>query len=1048
MVDLLTILLTSKFILIPFSKHQVKKESFMIWKIKFLLIPLFYLFSFSEAQPITLNLKKLTSENGLSDNQVTCILKDPMGFMWVGTKNGLNRFDGREFYVFKHDDNDISSVGGNNITCLELDDDSILWIGTSSSGFSSYNFRNGKFTNYNNNNSSLASNNINDLAFDKSRKKLWIAFNNKGLQTFDLQKSSLDTGNYAFNTFYDVLVHNNKVYLAGIKQSLGRLETLNTNLTYNSDTAFTINKIFLSRGDRIWAGAWDNGLHEFDKNTNRIHTYIFDGTPALNKSGNEIISLAEDNQQLLWCGTKSTGIKFFDLKTNSFQHKYYLLGVNSRRITYLYNDDKNRMWIGTEVGLFIYDPIGNLFQTTHLPVPPNSPQCKVYDKLFLHNGTEIIVSECGLFYKKSTDQEYHHKDLIYRGEKQQLFSLFRDYKNRIYIGSNKTLFFLDTISFTISKMHCYPSMYNEGFNSIVSSRINSITQFEHHGDTLVLASVYGHVPHIIHPEKKNVFMMIGNNIDRNDYMDNLTRKLFIDSKSNIWVCGALQGITKVIFPDSINFHQYENYQTIISKIYFSYKTWAKMNSGNSSPITNVYDIVENNDNSFWITTQGSGLIKFFPDNKSTPFVSFANNYKSLQGIIKSDENNLWITSSNGLINYNIRNNRYKLYDKSNGITENIGGYFFCSNPFSNNPIISAGFDGGFISFNPQLIIADTEKPRVKITRLWVLDSPSDSLLYSPLQLLYNQNFLKFYVSANCFTNNEQTTFMYFLEGIDNKWRDNQNNPLITYTNLPHGNFTLKIKAINSNGLESDPISYSIVITPPFYKTNWFYLLMVVFIGSIIYFIYQYRIKQFIKLQEVRNKIARDLHDDIGSTLGSIHLYSQIAAKKIGANNQEGTRLILERIEKSSSEIIDKTSDAVWAVKASNDTIENLFLRMEGYAASLLGEAGIQFTIECKTELMTIKLTMDQRKNLFLVYKEAIHNIIKYANCNQVDIQLTKHSHQIKLKIADNGIGFNSDHIVSYNGNGLNNMKARAEEMKGKFAINSILGKGTTVEITM
>ncbi|MBK9636871.1 MAG: hypothetical protein IPO63_03310 [Bacteroidetes bacterium] len=511
---------------------------------------------------------------------------------------------------------------------------------------------------------------------------------------------------------------------------------------------------------------------------------------------------------------------------------------------------------------------------------------------------------------------------------------------------------------------------------------------------------------------------------------------------------ALQGITKVFIPDQIDFKKYKTNQPDIPRINFTYKSWAKLNSENSSPITNVYDIVENKDSSFWITTQGSGLIKFFPDNKKNPFTSVATNYKSLQGIIKTDENNLWITSSNGLINYNIKNNRYKLYDKSNGITENIGGYFFSSNSFTNNYIVSAGFDGGFISFNPKNILEDTEIPSVKITRLWVLDSPSDSLLYSPIKLMHNQNFLKFYLSANCFTNNEQTSYQYFLEGIDEKWRDNQTNPLITYTNLPPGNFTLKIKAINSNGLESDPISYSILITPPFYKTNWFYFLMAVFVGSIIYFFYQYRIQQFLKLQEVRNKIARDLHDDIGSTLGSIHLYSQIAAKKIGENNHERTRLILERIEKSSGEIIEKTSDAVWVVKASNDTIENLFLRMEGYAASLFGEAGIQFTIECKKEILNTKLSMDQRKNLFLVYKEAIHNIIKYANCKLVNIQLTKHANQIKLKITDNGIGFNSDHIDPYNGNGLINMKARAEEMKGKFSLISLPGKGTIVEITI
>ncbi|MBK9636870.1 MAG: hypothetical protein IPO63_03305 [Bacteroidetes bacterium] len=505
-------------------------------KTKFLFIPLLFLFSFSEAQPTTLNIKKLTSENGLSDNQVTCIIKDKSGFIWVGTKNGLNRFDGREFYIFRHDENNNSSIGGNNISCLEMDDDSILWIGTASAGFSSYNFRNGKFTNYNKNNSPLSSNSVNDIAFDRNRNKLWIAYNHKGLQTFDLKKSSLDSGNYSANTFYDVLIKDNNVYLAGINQSLGWLKTINNKLNDYSDTASTINKIFLSRGNRILVGAWDNGLHEFDNNSQRINTFLFDGSSQLNKSGNEIISIAEDDEGILWCGTKSTGIKFFDLKSNTFQQKYILPGVNSRRITHLYNDNKNRMWIGTEVGLFIYDPIGNLFQITHLPVPSNSPQCKVYDKLFLLSGTEIIVSECGLFYKKSNDQEYQHKNLFYRGEKQQLFSLFRDYKNRIYVGSNKTLFYLDTIDFTITNMYCNASLSDAGFNSVVSSRINNLTQLAHHDDTVILASVYGHVPYIIYPEKKNIFMLIAESNNKDDYIDNLTNKLFIDSKNNFWIC--------------------------------------------------------------------------------------------------------------------------------------------------------------------------------------------------------------------------------------------------------------------------------------------------------------------------------------------------------------------------------------------------------------------------------------------------------------------------------------------------------------------------------
>jgi signal transduction histidine kinase len=328
-----------------------------------------------------------------------------------------------------------------------------------------------------------------------------------------------------------------------------------------------------------------------------------------------------------------------------------------------------------------------------------------------------------------------------------------------------------------------------------------------------------------------------------------------------------------------------------------------------------------------------------------------------------------------------------------------------------------------------------------------MDAAADSLLFTDVRLSYQNNFIKFYLSSNCFTNNEQVTYYYRLSGIDNGWRSNEHNPLVTYTSLPHGDFLFEYKAVNSDGVESDVKTLSISITPPFYKTIWFYALMVVLVFSGVYAFYRYRIKQLLKLQEVRNKIARDLHDDIGSTIGSINIYSQVANVKLSGNGMADVKSILNKIEESSREIIDKTADAVWAVSPHNDTLKNLVIRMEAYAASLLGAANVSFQINCDENLHATVLEMNHRKNLFLIYKEAIHNILKYADASHVNISITKHAGKLCFIIADNGKGIQQNKNP-YNGNGIKNMQARAHELGGTFEITSNASSGTCIEIVV
>jgi ligand-binding sensor domain-containing protein len=1015
---------------------------------KHLVLTFFIIISFHDLSSgsKTITLKKITSQQGLSDNQVTCMIRDKQGFTWIGTKDGLNRFDGRDFYVFKHNENDSNSVCGNIISCLEVDDDSLLWIGTASSGMCSYNFRSGKFKSYNKSNSELIVNNVNVIAFDKSRNCLWIGFNNSGMQIFDLKTKSTDKNKklISTNTYYDVLVTDTIPYFAGIIESLKRLGKLGKFRTDVSDTAITVNKIFLASDGHLWCGAWDNGLHEFDASSKRIATYFFDGSNKLKQSGDEILCLAEDENKILWCGTKSSGIHFFDLKTKLFTSEIKISNPVTSRINNLYRDNHNRIWIASETGLYVYDPLQNQFEITRLPVLPGFNSCMTNDRIIMSSGKEFIVTNCGLFYRTSNNENYLHKDLYYRDERQELTSIFLDEQNVVYIGTNRSVFTLDTITFElISPGVSHSAGMHKSF-FMGASRANSITKIRHHNHPLIATSLYGNFIKLFDTERQNAFIILKDTNVKGNFIDNLSRKIFSDSKNNFWVCGATHGIDQVLIPEKILFDEFPFSDSIVRIIYAASKAWNSPGSKNVQSVNNVFDMNENTDGSYWVTTQGHGLLKFFPRNDSTTFVSYANDIKSLQGLAKDKNENLWMVSSTGLLHYNVKGNRYKLFDIQSGISENISGYFFHNNNSTPQNEMSVGFNGGFVSFHPLEIISNKEKPVAGITRLWIMDAPSDSLLFGKLKLTYRQNFLKFNIAANSFSDNGQTTYIYLLEGIDHDWHS-QTNPLVTYTNLPPGNFILKIKAINSDGVESDVYEMPVIISPPFYNTYWFYILVIIIIVSSVYVLYRYRIRQILKLQEVRNKIARDLHDDIGSTLGSIHLYSQIANKKLIGENSGSVKSILEKIESSSGEIIEKTGDAVWVVKASNDSVKNLILRMESYAASLLGAAGIQFNIDYDESLSNVKLEMTQRKNIFLVYKEALHNIIKYADCTNVDIEVKKNAGKLHIRIADNGKGFVADGTNPYNGNGIKNMKSRAEEMNGTFQITSQLGSGTIID---
>jgi signal transduction histidine kinase len=221
-----------------------------------------------------------------------------------------------------------------------------------------------------------------------------------------------------------------------------------------------------------------------------------------------------------------------------------------------------------------------------------------------------------------------------------------------------------------------------------------------------------------------------------------------------------------------------------------------------------------------------------------------------------------------------------------------------------------------------------------------------------------------------------------------------------------------------------------------------------------YALYRYRINELLKRQAIRNGIAQDLHDHIGSTLSSISVYSQVAAIYQEQHKTEQLRQVLHTIGETSNEMIGEMADIVWTIQPKNDQMESIVKRIESYARPLCRAKNIAFALEVDPQVYGLTLDMLVRKNLYLIIKEAITNSLKYADCSNLRVHLgLSTTHAVELTIEDDGCGFDAQARLSapgttLSGNGLDNMRRRAREMKARLAMKSIPGRGTRIQLRM
>lgn len=406
---------------------------------------------------------------------------------------------------------------------------------------------------------------------------------------------------------------------------------------------------------------------------------------------------------------------------------------------------------------------------------------------------------------------------------------------------------------------------------------------------------------------------------------------------------------------------------------------------------------------------------------------------------------LWIVTSNGLCRYDHRNKRFTPYGIKDGILTfelaDVAEYM------TKDGTLLFGVKNQVSFFHPSIFYSSAPPPDVVITDFRILSQfyPVDSLMALPaVHLTHDLNSITFYFASLSYKEEDKLTYYYKLDGRDKDWIRADRSLMVNYTQLPPGNYTFQVWCENREGQHSEHItSFSFTIKPPFWKTGWFVSTLLMMIAMIIYSMHWLRLNRLLAVEKVRNRVARDLHDDMGSTLSTINILSSMAKAKMNTDIVK-TAEYINKISDNSQRMMEAMDDIVWSIKPANDSMQKVVARMREFATSVLEAKDIEMEFGVDENVLDAKLDMEARRDIFLVFKEAVNNAAKYSRCSKTSIRMYIQHRELVMDVADDGAGFDVKNADS--GNGLGNMQKRADALRGKIEITSSQGNGTLVQL--
>lgn len=990
--------------------------------------------------------ERVPISHAISQNTILCIVQDRQGFMWFGTQDGLNKYDGYKFTVYKHDFRDANSLSDNYINTILEDQNGTLWIGTQN-GLNQFDRDKQKFIRFQNNpgsTKSISHNNVSSIIEDNNGI-LWIGTHGGGVNQLDL--TTMTFSHYRHNPTNPQSLSNDDVNVV-YEDLLGKIWVATENglnqfdkekqifLRYQNNpqdpSSISDNKVrclFDDRSGNLWIGTHGGGLNRWDRKQKKFFRYHNDSHDANSISHNNVWSIGDDKTGTIWIGTNGGGLNQLTEDGQKFkryvgQHENNLV---SHTINYIYKDQTGTMWIAAPGGLYRLDLGKPLFERyQHSPNYPATLSHNVIWAIHADPAGELWVgTDAGGLNKFNKSA---HSFTVYKNDPQNqlslsnncIVSIYGDKEGFLWVGTNGGLNKFNKNNGTFIRYQNQP----DDPSSLSDNYVNVI--YEDRGNTLWIGTYVGGLN--MFDRTNGTFKSYKSSLtDSLSLGHNTIGAIYEDRYGNFWI-GTMGGGLNKFDRLTKTFKRYRN------------------NPANPTSISDnrVFCIYEDHVGSLWIGTYG-GLNLMDRDSETftafTEFDGLPSNW--IYGILEDDHDNLWLSTNYGISRFNLKNKTFRNYDVEDGLQSNeFNQGAYCKDK---DGWMYFGGINGFNAFHPDSIKDNINIPPVVITDFLKLNQSTqldvDVSQITHLNLSYLDYVFSFEFAALNYRSPMKNRYAYRMEGFDEDWiYTDATKRFATYTNLDPGHYAFKVKGSNNDGLWNEASTdIAIYIAPPFWRTWWFRSIAFIIVVGVIYAAVSYRGRRMLELERMRTKIAIDLHDHIGSGLTEITILSEVGLQQLGI---EALHDKFKRISDTSRQLSQNMGDIVWLINPRYDSLGDIILQLKKSYEDILINSKINFRCSHFNEWNQFHLSIENRKHLYLVLKEAINNSLKHSGCNEIKLMFHYQSYGLEIIYEDNGKGFNDSD--SSEGNGLPNMAHRIKLMGGQLDIDSVLGRGTRI----
>jgi ligand-binding sensor domain-containing protein/two-component sensor histidine kinase len=982
---------------------------------------------------------RLSVNDGLRSNFVNCVWQDHKGFIWVGTESGLQRFDGYKFtQVYNETKN--HSLPALPVHQILGGNDHRMWLRLNKTvGW--YDLKTNTF--HRANTSLLPDNFYNLWMGHNGQVMLTVAGDmvysyNSENNTFEPWKALASMpGNWGvLSVFEDV--QTGRYWISG-KKGLGVYDTQtkqfyhegfnprNIPLLKAGLSAFILH-VFIDNKRRYWIVKWAPPLPQtiycFDERSEKISV-----AGSESAGYNEVLNTSQYNNMLMVSGTGVFNIYDENVKRFRFVHESSISGteVKFNYVMQVFQDADRNIWLATDNGLYSLQSTGNAIR--HGKIPKGNAPIE-----FARQTSEgrLLVGTWGRgIYSYWPDKAADLKtdstftDGVYKGLPRNTEGI---YKSLWDVAENSVTHHLYFTCQEGGILEYDPLKRKSRFinDSLIFKHSTIRTAAEDHQHNIWFGTQSGK---LFRNSADGHFKLIAD-------LKSIILKIMTDSHGMLWICTNGSGLTV--------------FDPVKEKAVKQYLVTKKKASSLSSNHPRV--IAQINDSLFAIAGLEGGLdILNVKNSRIRKFDIYNGLPQPVVISLQMDrKGKLWMSTNSGISRFDPANDTFRSYDQKDGLitTTSEDNELNKSSLLNNGNLVFAG-GNTFIVFDPSAL-DETDIPKdVTITDLKLFNENLNVDAVESaggLLLDHDKNSVTIQFASLSYSQRDKLIYYYKLKGAGDEWVRAEGSLTASYASLRPGHYTFLVKCISPEGWPSKHISsLNIVIRPAFWQTWWFLMLMIIAGAIPFYIIYKLRINRLLAVQKLREKVARDLHDDMGSTLTSIGILSEMANTKMQGENTV-SKDYLTRISSNSTEMMDAMDDIVWSINPANDTIPKIIGRMREYAATILEPRDIDYTVINDDKLKNIKLDMDMRRNLFLIYKEALNNLVKYSGATVVKIEFVVNNSSLQLIITDNGIGFDQQTVIY--GNGLTNMRKRAENMNGSLTVVSEKNRGVVVRLQL